>query len=80
MKKHIMIDFEKALQNPIPKISFLRDKYKIYLLKIYDKFKSSWVNIKINYKDKFSIVNDILTFCNIFNNKYKQTLDFNVNL
>ena len=36
-----MIDFEKALQNPIPKISFLRDKYKIYLLKIYDKFKSS---------------------------------------
>lgn len=61
-----------------PKISFLIDKYKIYLLKIYKKFKSSLVNNQINSKDKFSIVNYILTLFNNINNKYKQKLDFNL--
>lgn len=47
-------------------------------MKKYEKFKSSFVNNQINSKDKFSILNDILTFFNNFNNKYKKKLDFNL--
>jgi hypothetical protein len=52
-----------------PKISFLITKYKKYLLKIYEKIKSSLVNININSIEKLSTINDILLFIQNFNKK-----------
>ena len=74
--------FHSTLNNSLdcydPKISFLITKYKEYLLKIYDKIKSSLVN-KVNYSNKkFSVINDILLFIQNFNRKYKTKLDFNI--
>ena len=60
-----------------PKISFLITKYKKYLLKIYEKIKSSLVNININSIEKLSTINDILLFIQNFNKK-KTNLDFNI--
>ena len=52
------------------------NKYKDYLIKVYEKIKSSIVN-KENVKiEKFSIVEDIISFISNYNNKYKEKLDF----
>ena len=51
--------FHSTLNNSLdfynPKISFLITKYKEYLLKIYDKIKSSLFNINNYSNEKFSI-------------------------
>ena len=61
-----------------PKISYLISKYKIYLVKVYEKIKNSLINKCANKEEKFSIINDIYTFISNFNSKYKTKLDFNI--
>ena len=59
-----------------PKFSYLNEKYKIYLIKIYNKIKESFVN-KINIKtEKFSVVKDILDYIANFNKKHKTKINF----
>ena len=61
-----------------PKISYLIHKYKEYLIKIYEKIKNCFVN-KIEIKhEKFSIINDILTFITNYNKKYRTNIDINI--
>ena len=55
-----------------PKISFMISKYKDYLIKVYEKIKSSLVNKENKKIEKFSIVNDILNFISNYNIKYKK--------
>ena len=59
-----------------PKISYLFEKFKSYLIKIYEKIKDSFINrIKIK-EEKFSIINDILDYFKIYNRKYKTKINF----
>ena len=59
-----------------PKFSYLMEKYKIYLIKIYNKIKESFVNkIKIK-QENFSVINDILEYISNFNKKYKTKINF----
>ena len=58
-----------------PKISFLIDKYKEYLISIYNKVKTSLVDKNDPIIKKFSIVNDIILFIKNMNLKYKDGLN-----
>ena len=58
-----------------PKISYLIDKYKEYLINIYNKIKVSIVNINEEKAEKFSIINDIYKFLKKYNEKYKSNIN-----
>ena len=68
--------FNEILDSYHPKISFMINKYKDYLIKVYEKIKSSIVNKEKVKIEKFSIVEDIISFISNYNNKYKEKLDF----
>ena len=60
-----------------PKISFLIHKYKEYIINVYNKVTSSFVN-KIETKEEiFSIIEDIKIFFINYKNAYKTKIEFN---
>ena len=61
-----------------PKISYLITKYKEYLVDIYEKIKTSLVNVNNNKYEKFSIIKDIIDFITKYNDKYKSELNINI--
>ena len=58
-----------------PKLSYLIEKYKKFLINTYNKIKESIVNINENKIEKFSIINDIYKFIDQYNEKYKTTIN-----
>ena len=54
-----------------PKLSFLIEKYKIYLKNKFDKIKNSILVKTEKKEEKFSVVNDIFNFISNYNKKYK---------
>ena len=67
----------QSLETIHPKISYLIYKYGVYIKNIYIKITNSLIN-KIEEKDdKFSVINDILSFMNKYNDKYKTKITFN---
>ena len=67
----------QSLETIHPKISYLIFKYGEYIKYIYTKITNSLIK-KIEEKDdKFSVINDILSFMNKYNDKYKTKIDFN---
>ena len=65
----------KALDSYHPKISYLIEKYKEYLVSIYNNIKISLVN-KIETKiEKFSIINYIINFITMMNKNYNDGLN-----
>ena len=61
-----------------PKISYLITKYKEYLVTVYEKIKTSLVNVNNNKYEKFSIIKDIIDFITKYNDKYKSELNINI--
>lgn len=62
----------QSLETIHPKISYLIYKYAVYIKNIYIKITNLLIN-KIEEKDdKFSVINDILSFMNKYNDKYKK--------
>lgn len=53
-----------------PKISYLVEKYKTYLIKIYDNIKENFINPKEKKIEKFSVVKDIIRYISNYNKKY----------
>jgi hypothetical protein len=69
----------QILQCYHPKISYLINKYKIYLINLYEKIKSNLVNNNSSENnEKFSIIGDILKFVKNYNNKYKTNININL--
>ena len=67
--------FNQKLETYHPKISFLIDKYKEYLISIYNKVKTSLVDKNEPIIKKFFILNDIILFIKNMNLKYKDGLN-----
>ena len=59
------------LESYHPKISYLIEKYSEYLRNVYLKFKTSLVKNSVLKKEKFSIINDILSFIRNFKKNIK---------
>ena len=58
-----------------PKLSYLIDKYKIFIIKSFNKVKESTINPMPAKNEKFSVVKDILDFFAKYNKQYKEKLD-----
>ena len=58
-----------------PKLSYLIDKYKIFIIKSFNKVKESIINPIPAKNEKFSVVKDILAFFAKYNKQYKEKLD-----
>jgi hypothetical protein len=52
------------------------NKYKEYLIKVYEKIKNSIVNNENVKTEKYSMVKDIINFISNYNNKYKENFDY----
>ena len=60
-----------------PKISFLIEKYKSFIINIYIKIKESFINNSSKPKEVFSVINDIYKLLNNYNAKYQTELNNN---
>jgi len=73
--------FHKSLYDALecihPKISDLIERYKEYLINLYNKISASFINRIDAEPEKFSIIKDIKNFILKYNNKYKSELTFN---
>ena len=58
-----------------PKLSYLISKYANYLKNIYDRIKDSLINPVIEMKEKYSVINDIMSYLKNYKNKYNCKLD-----
>ena len=58
-----------------PKFSYLIDKYKIFIIKSFNKVKESIINPMPVKIEKFSVVKDILDFFAKYKKQYKGKLD-----
>ena len=54
-----------------PKISYFISKYEIFRKKIYNKKTISLVNKVQEKEEKFSVINDRMTFIIYYNKQYK---------
>ena len=53
-----------------PKLSYLISKYAIYLKNIYVHIKNSLINPVIETKEKYSVINDIMSYLKNYKNKF----------
>ena len=58
-----------------PKVSFLLEKYNLYLKKVYENIKESMIVPKVLKTEKFSIINDIIKFISNYIKKYGSNID-----
>jgi len=58
-----------------PKLSYLIEKYKIFIIKVFNKVKETLINPIPIKNEKFSVVKDIYSFFNKYNKQYHSKLD-----
>lgn len=63
------------LQN-VPILKYLCYKYKNYIISLYSKIAKSLINNKDTQRKKYFVIDIIIKFISLYNEKYKADIDF----
>ena len=61
-----------------PKMSYLIDKYKLFIINIYNNIKESFIKDSSNENHKLNIIKDIFKFLKNYNEKYSSKIDIHL--